>query len=1003
MRKKAQLLLILCTAFTGIKAQDGGTSSNITKTIDFYPKSPEAAALSQYVDIPAGNFTGVADFSIPIYTIDFDGQQIPISLRYTTTGVKVDQIATRVGLGWTLDTGPSLSVQAIGNLDMSERRDFKDFNPNQATSQQDPYFVLARDAAQIGSGSPFDPEPDLFTYRLLNNSGKYILDRKGVVGTPIPYNQVKITGSNSRNEFEILDEQGYRHYFSSSIGSISRNTCIIPGEFTFDSPNYLINTIESPKKRTIRYSYFGHLDVLARYITSVQTMATISYSPGGVPGNNCIECHPSPRTKCINYFTSNEVGVSQIDFDGGKIIFTYSNSTEPRTDLPGEVFLKNIKVINTKGETIKDFSLEYDYFFSSDPLPLTSDPGYMYLGDYIPGMNYRLKLKKVTDNLTNGKYEFEYYETASNGKTLPIRTSNDQDFWGVYNGAGNVKKAIASSETPCYSSAAVYLNANKNPNFVYGVLGNLRKISYPTGGYTSIEYEADDFGPNDLIYTNGYTKTGTIRVKKIESFDQNNGKITREYTYKDPTTNYTESSGVIHGDLAFYSSTVKYSPSPIVGSTGTAIETGVANNPGWQTSTVNGKPVAYTYVQEHYKDESTPGNSYRKEYEFVNSTEFDIIYNEDNALSLTWSPGNMDNGFLKEEILYNSAGNRVKETHKTYKRDGHYNSQYGSAYPDPYSMGYGLKIYPSNRKAFGMLDFNYFFYKLQNTWIREDSIRVRDYDSNGTSYVETIKINNYSIPTYKHTFPTESVSSGSKGETLKTIFKYPQDIAIGEDQYSIMQGLISKNRLSDPVITKSYTDNLVTSEVRILYDQFNTGTDAMILPKYIYLKKGENTTAADRKITYDSYDTKGNLTQYTLEGGTPVSVIWGYSKTKPIAKIEGAFYDNIKNNALVTAAVTASENDNTLIAGTTAEQTEQALILALDNLRTGADFASYQMTTYSYDPAVGLKSVTPPSGIREYYMYDDAKRLQSIYIKEKDAVGNEVVKILKEYKYNYKP
>jgi hypothetical protein len=177
----------------------------------------------------------------------------------------------------------------------------------------------------------------------------------------------------------------------------------------------------------------------------------------------------------------------------------------------------------------------------------------------------------------------------------------------------------------------------------------------------------------------------------------------------------------------------------------------------------------------------------------------------------------------------------------------------------------------------------------------------------------------------------------------------------------------------------------------------------MILPKYIYLKKGENATIADRKITYDSYDTAGNLTQYTLEGGTPVSIIWGYNKTKPIAKIEGALYDNIKNNTLITDAVTAAENDNNQIVGTTAEQTEQALVNALENLRTGANFANYQITTYSYDPLVGVRSVTPPSGIREYYMYDDAKRLQSIYIKEKNAMGNEVVKILKEYKYNYKP
>ena len=75
----------------------------------------------------------------------------------------------------------------------------------------------------------------------------------------------------------------------------------------------------------------------------------------------------------------------------------------------------------------------------------------------------------------------------------------------------------------------------------------------------------------------------------------------------------------------------------------------------------------------------------------------------------------------------------------------------------------------------------------------------------------------------------------------------------------------------------------------------------------------------------------------------------------------------------------------------------------LDNSPENDLFKNYQVTTYTYDPLVGVRSVTPPSGIREYYFYDDSKRLQSIKIREKNSSGIEVFKILKEYKYNYKP
>ena len=59
--------------------------------------------------------------------------------------------------------------------------------------------------------------------------------------------------------------------------------------------------------------------------------------------------------------------------------------------------------------------------------------------------------------------------------------------------------------------------------------------------------------------------------------------------------------------------------------------------------------------------------------------------------------------------------------------------------------------------------------------------------------------------------------------------------------------------------------------------------------------------------------------------------------------------------------------------------------------------SNYSITTYTYDPLVGVTSITPPSGIREVYLYDTANRLKEI--REDNATG----KILKEFKYNYKP
>ena len=76
---------------------------------------------------------------------------------------------------------------------------------------------------------------------------------------------------------------------------------------------------------------------------------------------------------------------------------------------------------------------------------------------------------------------------------------------------------------------------------------------------------------------------------------------------------------------------------------------------------------------------------------------------------------------------------------------------------------------------------------------------------------------------------------------------------------------------------------------------------------------------------------------------------------------------------------------------------ETALLSALQKFRTrlSSDLRfSSLVSTYTYDPLIGVRSITPPSGIRENYLYDSAGRLEKVI----DMEG----KILKEMKYNYK-
>jgi len=61
-----------------------------------------------------------------------------------------------------------------------------------------------------------------------------------------------------------------------------------------------------------------------------------------------------------------------------------------------------------------------------------------------------------------------------------------------------------------------------------------------------------------------------------------------------------------------------------------------------------------------------------------------------------------------------------------------------------------------------------------------------------------------------------------------------------------------------------------------------------------------------------------------------------------------------------------------------------------------------QISTYTYDPLIGVTSITSPSGIKEVYGYDSANRLIEIKQQEKDTSGNLILKTIKEFNYNYK-
>lgn len=81
------------------------------------PSSAVTSATARNIDIPVDLSTGRATVQIPLCMAGPSNMQIPLTLSYQTSGIKVTDIATWVGLGWDLSAGGKITRVVRGYPD----------------------------------------------------------------------------------------------------------------------------------------------------------------------------------------------------------------------------------------------------------------------------------------------------------------------------------------------------------------------------------------------------------------------------------------------------------------------------------------------------------------------------------------------------------------------------------------------------------------------------------------------------------------------------------------------------------------------------------------------------------------------------------------------------------------------------------------------------------------------------------------------------------------------
>ncbi|MCI3936853.1 DUF5977 domain-containing protein [Chryseobacterium aahli] len=225
-------------------------------------------------------------------------------------------------------------------------------------------------------------------------------------------------------------------------------------------------------------------------------------------------------------------------------------------------------------------------------------------------------------------------------------------------------------------------------------------------------------------------------------------------------------------------------------------------------------------------------------------------------------------------------------------------------------------------------------------------------------------------------------------ETSETTFKYASDL---NDT-----NMLNAHIIDVPLETETKNNGKTIAKSKIIYNK-NTNTSLLVLPTSVLSYSLDNASVPNQELLYDLYDSKGNIIQYsTLSHGIDsfkTAIVWGYNREHPIAKVEGASFSQIELH--IADILAASEKDfNPSAYNLTPVETEENLLNKLNQFRKKQELANFKIFTYTYDPLIGIRSITPPSGISEFFQYNTSNRLQLV----KDSSGN----ILKEYNYNYK-
>lgn len=945
------------------------------------------------INIPVSHYTGVANINIPLYTIRTRDMEIPIQLDYHASGIKVQDFAAWVGLGWQLSVPASITRAAKRGYDEGG--------------------FMAGDGDLVRNGEwnealfdqkidVFDGEADLFYFEIPGKSGTMVWSPEKKQFYTVPYQNLKIEYSSSYStsftQFRITDENGNRYTFSPSEYVKLDNFHTVPTAWS-------ISQILTAQGDWIEFDYLEGYDLKYGYMT--------------YGGTETYEVQKSPFTRTLkddDDQTVNNQGTSVspkylscIRWRSGRMEFI-SDDNRAWTDVRTRR-LTEIKLYAQTDRYIKSFLFSYDTF-----------------------PNSALQLWKIeVANQEAAKRELICFFGYNMKQNLPPRNSLDMDHWGYYNGPNSSN----GSRFPAHTVLGHAIpGADRTPHWPYTSANMLTSVTYKGGGKKEFEYEPNRLTSGEII--------GGVRIKEVREYASATAPVS--------VTRYEYLEGEAYDTDIYYTSVD--TESPYLANTFTYRINSMSFNALFDQ---NGSPIVYPLVKEILPDGSYTLYRYSSFAQYPDSlpdiyTPYaaGMMHEPPTYSSRTYLPRTSyawQRGLLQEQSLYSADGTLQMRQRNRYDMNVPAKAEILCATME--NSQYPIFGMPTKR----MTTYKWISQPIyldsviveQSAYILP-SVTSYVYDTTHLHIKEKI-VKDAANDVYKTTFkyPCDydiSSSSGNMYSALKTMQDNHMD-AFPLEVLSYKNGRITGGHLT------TYKDTRVSSSKFILKqsDLSLKLVQPLVDADFVHSNHGDGLNADSRYDTLAinlKFDGGLNPIYINDRTGGQLSYIYGYNQSLPIAIVQNAmiyespadYTPSIRKEIFHTSfEEDTSSNVDILPLAKTGRKAYRgsyqlafqpssptdSLILsywisrdegrtwtkvdAVRNLWGGATIGEEnayidevrvypqdaRMTTYTHLPGVGMTSQTDPNGHTVYYEYDALGRLSVIRDNER--------RMLKSYQY----